>query len=188
MGVEVRLLDHNDFNQCLAMSFIQPRFGGTDSPTNTEFVERFAKYFFKNDSYMGIGYFENNILISWIAIGMFDTRDLGVFWIISGLYTSYIKTFFTFERPDIISLLQKGFEIVESMGHTTYYYTIAERAARVYERQWIKNKVIPIGKYKLETICVVEPNEKPRVPIYWKLMGETKQPTKMIIKKRTLIQ
>jgi len=79
-----------------------------------------------------------------------------------------------------------AFDIAEGRGYYQYFYSIAERLERVYERQWKKNSYAIQGKYDLTTLAVVPANTKPEFELYWRLMGQELKPDNISIKARKL--
>ena len=84
-------------------------------------------------------YFEDGKLISWITIGFYESKMRGKFWVISNFFSSVYTSYFNFNRPEFGMLFKAAFEVAEGRGYYQYFYSIAERLERVYERQWKKN-------------------------------------------------
>ena len=133
-----------------------------------------------------IGYFEDDELISWITIGFYESKMRGKFWVISNFFSSVYTSYFNFNRPDFGMLFKAAFEVAEGRGYYQYFYSIAERLERVYERQWKKNSYAIQGKYDLTTLAVVPANTKPEFELYWRLMGQELKPDNIAIKARKL--
>ena len=76
--------------------------------------------------------------------------------------------------------------MAEEKGYFQYFYSIAERLERVYERQWKKNPWGFNGRYDLVTLDVVPANTKPEFELYWRLMGQELKPDNIVIKARKL--
>ena len=133
-----------------------------------------------------IGYFEDDELISWITIGFYESKMRGKFWIISNFFSSVYTSYFNFNRPEFGMLFKAAFEVAEGRGYYQYFYSIAERLERVYERQWKKNSYAIQGKYDLTTLAVVPANTKPEFELYWRLMGQELKPDNIAIKARKL--
>ena len=133
-----------------------------------------------------IGYFEDDKLISWITIGFYESKMRGKFWVISNFFSSVYTSYFNFNRPEFGMLFKAAFDIAEGRGYYQYFYSIAERLERVYERQWKKNSYAIQGKYELTTLAVVPANTKPEFELYWRLMGQELKPDNIAIKSRKL--
>ena len=133
-----------------------------------------------------IGYFDDDKLISWISIGFHESKMRGKFWIISNFFSSVYTSYFNFNRPEFGMLFKAAFEVAEGRGYYQYFYSIAERLERVYERQWKKNSYAIQGKYDLTTLAVVPANTKPEFELYWRLMGQELKPDNIAIKARKL--
>jgi hypothetical protein len=133
-----------------------------------------------------IGYFEDDELISWITIGFYESKMRGKFWVISNFFSSVYTSYFNFNRPEFGMLFKAAFEVAEGRGYYQYFYSIAERLERVYERQWKKNSYAIQGKYDLTTLAVVPANTKPEFELYWRLMGQELKPDNIVIKARKL--
>jgi len=140
----------------------------------------------KSNDYVIIGYFEDDKLISWITIGFYESKMRGKFWVISSFFSAVNTSYFNFNRPEFGMLFKEAFEVAEGRGYYQYFYSIAERLERVYERQWKKNSYAIQGKYDLTTIAVVPANTKPEFELYWRLMGQELKPDNISIKKRVL--
>jgi hypothetical protein len=110
----------------------------------------------------------------------------GKFWVISNFFSSVYTSYFNFNRPEFGMLFKKAFEVAEGRGYYQYFYSIAERLERVYERQWKKNSYAIQGKYDLTTLAVVPANTKPEFELYWRLMGQELKPDNISIKARKL--
>jgi hypothetical protein len=141
-----------------------------------------------NNSLVEIGYFEDEKLISWLRISFHESKMRGKFWVIASFFSSVYTSYFNFNRPEFGILFKEAFKIAESRGYYQYFYSIAERLERVYERQWKKNSYAIQGKYELIILDVVPANTKPEFELYWRLMGKETKPDNIIIKKRVLRQ
>ena len=140
----------------------------------------------KSNNSVVIGYFEDDKLISWIEIGFHESKMRGKFWVISNFFSSVWSSYFSFNRPEFGMLFKAAFEVAEGRGYYQYFYSIAERLERVYERQWKKNSYAIQGKYDLTTLAVVPANTKPEFELYWRLMGQELKPDNIVIKARKL--
>ena len=140
----------------------------------------------KSNNSVVIGYFEDDKLISWIEIGFHESKMRGKFWVISNFFSSVWSSYFSFNRPEFGMLFKAAFDIAEGRGYYQYFYSIAERLERVYERQWKKNSYAIQGKYDLTTLAVVPANTKPEFELYWRLMGQELKPDNIVIKARKL--
>jgi hypothetical protein len=133
-----------------------------------------------------IGYFKDDELISWVTIGFYESKMRGKFWVISNFFSSVYTSYFNFNQPEFGMLFKAAFEVAEGRGYYQYFYSIAERLERVYERQWKKNSYAIQGKYELTTLAVVPANTKPEFELYWRLMGQELKPDAIVIKSRKL--
>jgi hypothetical protein len=140
----------------------------------------------KSNNSVTIGYFEDDKLISWIDIGFYESKMRGKFWVISNFFSSVYTSHFNFNRPEFGMLFKAAFAVAEGRGYRQYFYSIAERLERVYERQWKKNSYAIQGKYDLTTLAVVPANTKPEFELYWRLMGQELKPDNIVIKSRKL--
>ena len=140
----------------------------------------------KSNDAVTIGYFEDDKLISWVTIGFYKSKMRGKFWVISNFFSSVYTSYFNFNRPEFGMLFKAAFDIAEGRGYYQYFYSIAERLERVYERQWKKNSYAIQGKYDLTTLAVVPANTKPEFELYWRLMGQELKPDNIAIKARKL--
>jgi hypothetical protein len=160
------------------------KIGGT-TPVSPERYNSLERETQNNDNAI-IGYFEDDKLISWIHIGFHESKMRGKFWVISNFFSSVYTSYFSFNRPEFGMLFKAAFGIAESRGYFQYFYCIAERLERVYERQWKKNTYAIQGKYDLTTLAVVPANTKPEFELYWRLMGQELKPDNIVIKSRKL--
>jgi hypothetical protein len=139
-----------------------------------------------SDKLLKIGCFEDDRLVSWVSIGFYESRMRGKFWAITGLFTTVFEERFSFSRPEFGLLFKRAFEIAEEKGYFQYFYCVAERLERVYERQWKKNPWGFNGRYDLITLDIVPANTKPEFELYWGLMGKELKPDNIVIKARKL--
>lgn len=131
------------------------------------------------------GYFEDEKLISFIAV-RYLTLGGEKCWLIVGLFTNDFHNHFSFTRPHVGMLLAETFKYAERNGYYTYVYSIVNRLARVYEKQWAKQDWIPMtGRYELITMCVVPPNTDAPTDWQTRMMGGPK-PDEVVFKKRVL--
>ena len=185
MNVE-RLLGNNQFNECLVISKLRSKTGGTKPISETSFIEKHQKYFEGDSNFYALGCVENDKIISWISIAFIENKTRGKFWVITSLYTTKFTKYFTFNNEEIGLLIKAAFELAESKKYYEYYYSVGENIASVYEKQIQKNKYIPIGRYDYIELDRVQANTQPSVDLYWKLMGQEMKPNNIIIKKRVL--
>jgi hypothetical protein len=180
MGYEVEILEKllntikSIFNSFEGIKLLE--FGNQEVYTNFDkVISLYNRY----------GYFENNKLISFVCIRMFENTMRGKFWVIPGLYTRDFKNYFNFKNSKIGELINYAFNYTESMGWYEYYYCTAERVMNVYERQWKRSH-----SYRYEHILldVVPPNTKPFYELHWRLMGQEVKPVPTVVKKRVLKQ
>jgi hypothetical protein len=184
--IEVREITGNyDYEEiCDQVFFSRKKISGT-TPMSIERYENLRKESKSNNSVV-IGYFEDDKLISWITIGFYENKMRGKFWVISSFFSSVYTSYFNFNRPEFGMLFKAAFEMAEERGYHQYFYSIAERLERVYERQWRKNSYAIQGKYDLTTLAVVPANTKPEFELYWRLMGQELKPDNIVIKSRKL--
>lgn len=182
----LRPLELNDLDDIIRIAKLKPRSGGTKPPDDDKLVSSYSRYLENNGLLHCYGYFEDNMLISYIGFGLHENNSRGKFWYASFFHTSKFHNIFSFENPETTELLVKGYEVAENAGHYEYYYSIAQRLEKVYERQWTKNKSMALGRYDLETLAIVPANTISDVELYRKLLGEEPKPNDMAIKKRVL--
>jgi hypothetical protein len=187
MNIE-RLSGKKHFSECLSISKLRPKAGGTKPISESSFIEKYKKYFEGDDNYYALGCVENDIVISWIAIAFIENKARGRFWIITTLYTTKFTNYFSFNNEEIGLLIKNAFALAESKKYYEYYYSVGERISLVYETQIQKNKYIPISRYDYINLDNIPANTQPTVDLYWKLMGEELKPDNIIIKKRVLRQ
>jgi hypothetical protein len=181
-----RLLGDEYFSKCLEISKIRPRVGGTVPISEETFKEVYTKYFEDNENTYVFGCFNDDELISWIAIGFAETPLTGKFWVISTIYTTRFTQYFSFNNEEIGLLIKTAFEFAESKNYYEYYYTVSSRISNVYEKQIQKNKFIPIGRYEYRKLKTVPPNTRPESELIWRMMGQETKPDATIVKKRVL--
>ena len=169
---------------CKQIIFSRKKISGT-TPISPERYQALREESKSNNS-VGIGYFEDGKLISWITVGFYESKMRGKFWVISNFFSSVYTSYFNFNRPEFGMLFKAAFDIAEGRGYHQYFYSIAERLERVYERQWKKNSYAIQGKYDLTTLAVVPANTKPEFELYWRLMGQELKPDNIVIKSRKL--
>jgi hypothetical protein len=183
---EVREITNNSeyVKECEDIVLSRKKISGTKPISTERYLEH--KNEAKSNDYVIIGYFEDDKLISWITIGFYESKMRGKFWVISNFFSTVNTSYFNFNRPEFGMLFKEAFEIAEGRGYYQYFYSIAERLERVYERQWKKNSYAIQGKYDLTTIDIVPANTKPEFELYWRLMGQELKPDNIAIKKRVL--
>jgi hypothetical protein len=179
---DVRVLSTEYTDECVKIALSNKKIGGTRPVSAEQVWQTLAE----SDNMMHIGYFENDKLISWVGIGFYENKMRGKFWVITGLYTTVFKERFSFSRPEFGLLFKRAFEIAEEKEYFQYFYCVAERLERVYERQWKKNPWGFNGRYELVTLDVVPANTKPEYELYWRLMGKQLKPDNIVIKARKL--
>ena len=171
--------------ECETIVLSRKRISGT-KPISAERYLELREEAKSNDSLVTLGYFEDGKLISWLIIVFHENKMRGKFCVISTFFSSVYTSYFTFNRPEFGILFKAAFEIAEGRGYYQYFYSIAERLERVYERQWKKNSYAIQGKYDLTTLAVVPANTKPEFELYWRLMGQELKPDSIVIKSRKL--
>ena len=186
-GNVVRLSGKNDYNKFLKVVQLHKKIGGTVPNNLGFFVEEYKKYFNDDDNNQIFGYWENQYLISTIAIAYRENITRGKFWVISSLFSINKHNIFSFNRPEIGLLIKKAFENSEELQYYEYYYVIAEHISSVYERQINRNVYIPLKRYDRITLDVIPKNTLPNCDhLYNKLLGNECKPHNMIVKKRVL--
>jgi len=181
-----RLVGTDQLLECFEISKIKNKVGGSTPLSPDRFIARYTSYFENNEDRYALGSFQDGKLISWVSIGFYESKMRGKFWAITGLFTTVFEERFSFSRPEFGLLFKRAFEIAEEKGYFQYFYCIAERLERVYERQWKKNPWGFNGRYDLITLDVVPANTKPQYELYWGLMGEELKPDNIVIKARKL--
>jgi hypothetical protein len=182
-----RLLGEENLNNCFSIAQLKSRSGGTKPLSPDAFKEQYAKYFEPNDCSFILGCFDNDILVSWIAIGFLEQPEKDYhFWAIVGLYTSKFVQRFSFNNPEIGLLIKEAFVLAESKKFYQYYYSVSKRIQKVYETQIQKNKFIPVGRYEYFEVAIIPANTQPEDLLHWRLMGQELKPDDIIIKKRIL--
>jgi hypothetical protein len=179
---DVRILGPEYSDECVRIALSNKKMGGTLSVS----AEQYRQLLKDSDNLIRIGYFENDKLVSWVSIGFYESKMRGKFWAITELFTTVFKDRFSFSRPEFGLLFKQAFEMAEEKGYFQYFYCIAERLERVYERQWKKNPWGFNGRYDLITLDVVPANTKPKFELYWRLMGQELKPDNIVIKARKL--
>lgn len=179
---DVQILGKEYTDECVRIALLNKKIGGTRVLS----AEKYQQLLTKSDNIIRIGYFENEKLVSWVSIGFYESKMRGKFWAITGLFTTVFKERFSFSRPEFGLIFKRAFEIAEERGYFQYFYCIAERLERVYERQWRKNPWGFNGRYELITLDVVPANTKPEFELYWRLMGQELKSDNIVIKSRRL--
>jgi hypothetical protein len=184
-----KLQGPDDYNECIQIMKSKKKVGGTE-PTDLEtIIDSHDKYFIENilsDRYQAYGYIENNTIVSFILQALLENKSRGRFWVIPGIFTSKPYNLFSFNKPEIGSLIKVAFETAEHKEYYEYYYTIAKHVSEVYERQINKTTYIPLYRYDRIDLGIVPANTIPTVDMYWKLLGAQTRPHDMMIKKRVL--
>lgn len=182
----IRPLTQFDLDNAISIARLKNKIAGTTPIDDSVFETIHGKYFEGDGMHLAFGYFEDNVLVSFVGMVIRENKKRGKFWCISFLYTSKFNHTFTFNNDEIKLLIKECFNIAETLGYYDYYYTIAERVEKVYERQWARNNHTQTGRYLLETLAIVPANTQPDVELYWLLMGQETKPDNMVIKKRVL--
>lgn len=179
----IKILTEEYFEECLQMLLSQEKIAGYPV-IDSRFYEQVLRRCFTKEKHEVLGYFEDNKLVSWMAIGFFYHTTVGDFWFMTIFITSKKRNYFRFSNVDIKSLFKKAYEIAESKGYTQYFYMISERVERVYEKQWYKDNP---KRYELITIAKIPPFTRPAKNLYWKMMNQQVKPHTTYIKMRKLI-
>lgn len=178
----IQLLNNSHYHTALMIAKLRHRIGGTTISESLD--DAILKYFNNDKKKIALGYFENDILVSYICIGLHENLSRGKFWYISFLFSSKIGNYYTFNKPENGLLLVEAFSHAERHGYYEYYYMISKRIEHVYDRQWSKNGYLPIGRYETITLDTIPANTVSDVDLYWQLMGCETKPVDMIVKKR----
>jgi hypothetical protein len=186
-----RLFGLDALKSCWSLLEGRSRVGGSTPLDEESFVKHYTKYFMdpikdQIENYYAFGCFENNILISWIAISLMENKSRGKFWIIVMIASNRPRSIFTFNNPETGLLIKECFKLAESMGHYDFYYTVADRISKVYETQIAKTDYIPIGRYDKEDLAIIPANTWPEVELYQRLLGGAPKPDTIIVKHRKL--
>jgi hypothetical protein len=181
-NIEIRDLDSGHADECLGIALSNKKISGIRAMSR----EHYESVLVESPNMNHLGYFEDDKLISWVSIGFYESKMRGKFWVITGLFTTVFGERFSFSRPEIGLLFKRAFEIAEGKGYFQYFYCIAERLERVYERQWKKNPWGFNGRYDLITLDIVPANTQPEYELYWRLMGKEVKPDNVAIKARKL--
>jgi len=180
----IRILDQTHFNEAVAIADLRERISGLKSKLDVDLAKT---YFSKNNNGKVVfGYFENNELISWLAIKLHENKSRGKFWVIPFLFSKKSTSYFNFNHTEITNLFQHCLTYSENLGYYDFYYSVGKRVMNVYERQWKKNNLFPVGRYELTTLAVISPKTKPEVDLYWVLMNQELKDDSVVIKKRSL--
>jgi hypothetical protein len=185
--IEVReITDQQEYKElCKQIVLSRKKIAGT-TPVSPEQYNIRAETLQSNNNITTIGCFDDGVLVSWIELGFHESKMRGKFWVISNFFSSVYTSYFSFDKPEFGMLFKKAFDVAEAKGYDQYFYSIAERLERVYERQWRKNPYAIQGKYELTTLAVVPANTKPEFELYWRLMGQELKPDNIVIKSRKL--
>jgi len=179
----IKLLTTDYLEECLQMMLSQEKIAGYPV-ISTESYEQDLKRYFTKEKHEVIGYFENDKLVSWMVIGFFYHTEVGDFWFMTIFITSKKRNYFKFNNVDVKSLFKKSYEIAESKGYTQYFYTISEKAEKVYPKQWYKDNP---KRYELTTVAIVPPFTRPEKNLYWKMMNKELKPHTTYVKMRKKI-
>lgn len=175
----VRILTEDDIDACYQMFSIK-------DTSKKKFWNNYLKYFTKDNDRFAFGYFENDVLQSWLLQGFFRRKTDGKkYWVISFLCT-HSKSFFSFNNPEIGLLVKEAFENAEAHQYYNYFYVVPEKQTNAYERQWRKNQWGFNGRYELTTIDTIPAHTRPLDKMYWRLMGEEIKDYNVVVKARTL--
>jgi hypothetical protein len=184
--IEVREItgSHEYKEICKQIVLSRKKIAGTTPVSPEQYNLRAEKS--QSNNITTIGCFDGGVLVSWLEIGFHESKMRGKFWVISNFFSSVYTSYFSFDKPEFGMLFKAAFDIAETKGYDQYFYSIAERLERVYERQWRKNPYAIQGKYELATLAVVPANTKPEFELYWRLMGQELKPDNIVIKSRKL--
>jgi len=180
----IKTLNKTHFDEAIAIAKLRKRIGGLVGEIDVDVARSYICE--KSEERVAFGYFENGELISWIAIKLHSNEKRGKFWIIALFFSKKVTNYFSFKQIDKFSLFRHCFEYAESLHYYTYYYSTSIRIIDVYERQWKRNNVIPLGRYEQITVDIIPPNTKPETLLYWSLMNKQLKSTSIVIMKRSL--
>ena len=186
--MEIRRLIGNEYlDKCYEIYQQKTKVSGTQTtPSKDKFLDHLENHFVENDFRYILGCFENNELISWIALTFINSKTRGQYWGITTLHTIRLHNVFSFSNPEIGLLIKEAFELAEQKGYFVYYYSIAEKVEKVYERQWRKNPWGFNGRYEFSIEATIPPMTQPADELYWRLLGKELKPDTVLIKKRIL--
>lgn len=177
----VRILTEEDVDICYKMFLIK------DS-SKQKFWNNYLKYFTDDKDRFAFGYFENDILQSWLLQGFFRRKTDGKrYWVISFLCT-HGKQFFSFNNPEIGLVVKAAFDNAEAHHYYSYFYVVPEKQINAYERQWKNNQWGFNGRYELTTIDVIPAHTRPLDKMYWRLLGEETRDHSVAVKSRELLK
>lgn len=137
----LRLLTKTDYQAAVHITFLKDTHSGTS--VSVEAVMHLMDMLMSNEPKTRfIGYFENDTLVSWMAV-RFGTLDGEKVWVILNMFTSRFRNYFSWAHPELGQLVAWAFDTAEKEGYYDYLYSVATRLERVYERQWRKNPWLP---------------------------------------------
>lgn len=132
-----------------------------------------------------LGYFKNEVLISWVAYRFGKLHDENI-WCIIHMFTSNFNNHFTFNGPDFGPIIAYIFREAEKNGYYSYLYTIPKRLEDVYYKKWKSNKYLPpSGRYEIEDLKLIPANTEPEESWLKRLNGGIRA-YDVVVKKRTL--
>lgn len=181
--MELRVLTSEHFKKAISMTNLKARHGG--SAPNAGLKQRLLHYFTPNPKAVALGYFEDGELISWATL-RFGKQDAMNIWCITSLWTNRFHNYLNFDKPELGMLMKGCFDIAEHRKYWHYFYSIATKVEKVYQRQWAKNPWMPVGRYDLQIYQQVPANTIPTPNFVYQLMGGETKPDDITIKYRVL--
>lgn len=130
-----------DYQAAVDIAFLRERHGGTES--SVEAVMNLMDMLCSSDPKTKfIGYFEDDVLISYLVVRFGTLGDEKV-WVILSMFTSMFRNHFSWRHPELGQLVAWAFNEAEKQGYYTYLYSVATHLEKVYEYQWRKNPWLP---------------------------------------------
>lgn len=181
----VRQLRPEEVGEARAIARLKDRHSGTDPISDDGLDVLMMSVGDESQPRRIYGFFDDGRLVSWLAVRHVSFHgELG--WLITALFTSDFHNHFSFTRPEVGKLIAYAFEEAEAEHRYTYVYSVANRLARVYEKQWAKQTWTPMtGRYELHTLGVVPANTEAPTEWQYRMMGGIKSDD-VVFKKRVL--
>jgi len=172
----IRQLGLSDFNDVKEISQIKKQ--------DIYLADDMLYYFLTDEKIKVLGYFDNSVLITWVAIKFGTLHDINT-WCIIHMFTRNLKEFFSF-GPDFGQIIAKAFELAESHGYYQYIYLVNKKHQNAYYRMWKTNKYLPpSNRYSVEDVAVIPSGTKAAENWMNRLMGGIRE-YDCVIKMRTL--
>ena len=190
--IECIRLNESHIDECLDMITLKERVAGGIPTSKETRTAIYSKYFLDDRDSQGktffrtIGCIEDGEIKGWMAIMLNDTKSRGRYWAIIAFYAKEFSNYFDMNSPTYGQLVRYAIDYCENLQYNEFYYTVTERVANAYERQWKRSK-FRSERYGIETVAVIPPQTKPEVDLYWRLIGERLRDEAMVIKHRMLL-